>query len=187
MPATASSQLSRVPGLGVATSAQVEPLKWRAAVRPLKVGVVRPTAHASVGDNALTSLSATVAPLATVLRLQLVPLNRSATAPPPSPTATALVADTASTALRVAQLLGFEWSRRSGLGTTAQRVPFQRSTRPLPLPPAAHASVVDSASTPLRMLPLPTAWLGTTDHVAADAGVAIRAPLTKATARLIPA
>src|SRR5262249_22728009 len=140
-----------------------------------------------VAENALTSLNATVAPLATPLRLQLEPLKRSATAPPPSPTANALVADTSSTALSIAQLPGLEWSSRSGLGEAAQREPFQRSIRPLLLPPAAHASVAESASTPLRMLPLPTAWLGTTDHVAAGAGVAISAPRATAVTRLIPA
>jgi hypothetical protein len=131
--------LSRVPGLGVVTIAQLDPFQWRASVTPLNVGVLRPTAHASVAENACTSVKLSLAPFGTVVLLQLVPLKRSATAPPPPatlalPTANAFEADVASTALSPAQLFGLP-PIRSGLGNVAQT----RAVEALDEPVAAAA------------------------------------------------
>jgi hypothetical protein len=55
VPATSVSVLSRVPGLGEATCVQDEPCQRSMSVSPLNVGAIRPTAQASVAENALTS------------------------------------------------------------------------------------------------------------------------------------
>ncbi len=159
------SVLSRVPGLGEATCVQDEPCQCSISVSPLKVGAMRPTAQASVAENALTSLRALEEPdgVATGALIQLEPFQRSAAAAPlASPTASALVAETASTPLSIAQLVGLD--SRLGVEMAFQEVPSKRSTIPSPLPPTAHAEVAESASASSRALPLPIAWLGTFVH-----------------------
>src|SRR4051794_8347625 len=85
--------------------------------------------------------------------------------------------------LRPAELFGLAWSSRSGLGTADHWVPFHRSISPPPVPkPAAQPAVPESRSTEERPLWVPTAWVSTTDQLAAAwAGSAIdamRAPVT---------
>src|SRR3954464_5790829 len=161
LPATSVSVLSRVPGLGEATWVQDEPCQRSINVSPLKLGAIRPTAQASLAENALTSLSALEAPdgVATGTLLQLEPFQRSAAAPPlASPTVKALVAETASTLLSIAQLV--RQASRPAIVPPFPDVPSYHSTIPSPLPPTAHAETGESASASLRALPLPTAWLG---------------------------
>src|SRR3954447_1035192 len=100
VPATPVSTLSRVPGLGEATRFQDEPCQRSISVTPLTLGTTCPTAQALVGENALTSCRALADPdgVATPTLLQLEPFQRSAAAAPSaSPTASALVAEMAST------------------------------------------------------------------------------------------
>src|SRR3954447_11563515 len=124
LPATSVSVLSRVPGLGEATWVQDEPCQRSTNVSPLKLGAIRPTAQASVAENALTSLSALEEPdgVATGTLLQLEPFQRSAAATPlASPTANAVETEIASTPLSIAQLVGLD--SRLGVATALQRVP----------------------------------------------------------------
>src|SRR4051794_17862557 len=124
VPATSLSVLSRVPGLCEATCFQDEPCQRSISVSPLKLGTTRPTAQASVAENALTALRALEEPdgVATETLLQLEPFQpRAAAAPLASPTANALAAETASTPWSIAQLVGLD--SRVGVATAFQDVP----------------------------------------------------------------